>query len=90
MVTDNYYGTPLGALTSTPGQATGHVYASDQNTLFIKSFTFDGTNFPFSYFQAGPTIVPDGSGFTVADETGSYVFRLFLIHIYQIFLGLIH
>lgn len=71
MVTDKYYGTPLGPLS--PGAATGHVYASDENTIFIKGFNFDGTRNPYSYFQAGSTLLPDGTGFTVADDKGTYV-----------------
>ena len=71
LVTDKYYGTPLGPLS--PGAATGHVYASDENTIFIKGFNFDGTRNPYSYFQAGSTLLPDGTGFTVADDKGTYV-----------------
>ncbi|XP_046909339.2 protein Skeletor, isoforms B/C isoform X2 [Dermatophagoides farinae] len=70
LVTDKYYGTPLGPLS--PGAATGHVYASDENTIFIKGFNFDGTRNPYSYFQAGSTLLPDGTGFTVADDKGTY------------------
>ncbi|OTF71977.1 Skeletor, isoforms D/E-like protein [Euroglyphus maynei] len=71
LVTDKYYGTPLGPLS--PGAATGQLYASDENTIFIKGFSFDGTRNPYSYFQAGFTPVPDGTGFTIADDQGTYV-----------------
>nr|XP_027202937.1 protein Skeletor, isoforms B/C-like [Dermatophagoides pteronyssinus] len=70
LVTDNYYGTPLGPLS--PGPATGHVYAADENTIFIKGFSFDGARNPYSYFQAGSTLRPDGTGFTIADDKATY------------------
>ncbi|KPM09787.1 Skeletor, isoforms D/E-like protein 2 [Sarcoptes scabiei] len=69
LVTDHYYGTPLGSLISN-GPASGYVYAPDERTIFLKNFTFKGSHFVPSYFVAGTTLLPDATGFLISDEKG--------------------
>lgn len=69
-MSEKYFGSLIGSFP--PGQPTlGQVYAVDEFTIFIRSFTFAGGNYPLAYFMVGLTPFPDGSGFIVPDERGS-------------------
>lgn len=70
LVTDNYFGTPLGELIG-GGVATGSVYIADEHTLFIKRFNFAGSAYPFTNLQVGHTPYPDGNGAIVPDDRGT-------------------
>lgn len=70
LVSEKYFGTPVGALLG-PGTATGTVYVVDESSIFIRGFTFSGSNHPLSFFMGGPTVAPDGAGFIIPDESGS-------------------
>lgn len=48
----------------------GDVFSVDENTIFIKGFSYDGSA-PDAYFWAGTTTNPDVTGFIVPDEKGS-------------------
>jgi hypothetical protein len=37
-----YYGKPIGPITTYAHKVSGKVYAVDEDTLFIKDFTYDG------------------------------------------------
>lgn len=65
-----YYGTYIGKLDTTLHNVAGDVFSVDENTIFIKGFSYDGTA-PDAYFWAGTTTNPDVTGFIVPDEKGS-------------------
>lgn len=69
----NYFGSLIGKLASRAHNVSGDVYAVDEQTLFIKSFNYDGQA-PDTYFWSGtqserPAGGPDA--FIVPDEKGS-------------------
>ncbi|XP_074605545.1 protein Skeletor, isoforms B/C-like [Brevipalpus obovatus] len=65
-----YYGTNLGNMELNLNDVKGTIYAVDENTIFIKGFSFDGQA-PDAYFWAGTSNNPDVTGFIVPDEKGS-------------------
>ena len=70
LVSEKYFGTPLGPVLG-PGTATGNAYLVDESTIFIRGFSFTGSNYQLAFFMGGSTITPDGAGFLIPNESGS-------------------
>ncbi|XP_039275374.1 protein Skeletor, isoforms B/C isoform X3 [Nilaparvata lugens] len=64
-----YYGKPLGPLSSFHHAVSGNVFAVDARTIHIRDFNYDGEG-PAAYFYAGNSKAPGSSGFRIADERG--------------------
>ncbi|XP_019868942.2 protein Skeletor, isoforms B/C [Aethina tumida] len=64
-----YKGKYLGKLNSYHHQVSGDVYAVDEYTLLLKSFSYDG-NGADTFFWAGAANRPGPQGFIVTDEHG--------------------
>lgn len=67
---EKYFGSPLGPILG-HGPVTGTVYVVDESTIFIRGFSFSGSNYKLSFFMGGLTVTPDGGGFIIPDESGS-------------------
>ncbi|KAL1460840.1 hypothetical protein WDU94_012783 [Cyamophila willieti] len=67
-----YYGRLIGTLKDYAHNIRGTVYATDENTLFIKSFSYDGMG-PDAYFWVGKTMRPSPEGIIVPYPEGNYV-----------------
>ncbi|XP_031617748.1 protein Skeletor, isoforms B/C isoform X2 [Contarinia nasturtii] len=66
-----YYGAPLGPLSSLHHGVSGDVYAVDSRTLFIKNFNYDGEG-PAAYFYVGNTKrIQNQGAIRLRDERGS-------------------
>ncbi|XP_026678784.1 protein Skeletor, isoforms B/C [Diaphorina citri] len=66
-----YYGRLIGTLKDYAHNIRGTVYATDENTLFIKSFSYDGTG-PDAYFWVGKSARPSPEGIIVPYPEGNY------------------
>lgn len=66
-----YYGRLIGTLTDYAHGIRGTVYATDENTIFIKNFSYDGTG-PDAYFWVGKTPRPSPEGIIVPYPEGNY------------------
>lgn len=68
----HYYGTLIGKLAKRDHNVSGNVYAVDEQTLFIKSFNYDGLA-PDAYFWSSVVSQQPvaADGFIVPDEKGS-------------------
>ncbi|XP_050532309.1 protein Skeletor, isoforms B/C-like [Daktulosphaira vitifoliae] len=61
---DENYGRYVGRLTGVAHGVRGNVYAVDENTLYVRSFHYDGIG-PTAYFWAGKTSRPSPDGFII-------------------------
>lgn len=67
-----YYGTLVGQLQQRLHNASGQVFAVDEQTLFIRSFSFDGLAADTYFWSSVLSLKPSGQdGFIVPDEKGS-------------------
>lgn len=67
-----YRGKFIGRLNAYHHQVSGDVYAVDEYTLLLVSFSYDG-NGADTFFWAGATNRPGPQGFIVPDEWGKWV-----------------
>ncbi|KAK3858638.1 hypothetical protein Pcinc_035196 [Petrolisthes cinctipes] len=63
-----YMGVYIGKLSTLEHQVTGHVYAVDNTTIYIKGFTYDGEAPDAFFFAGNRTPEPTSRGFIIPDE----------------------
>ncbi|KAK4291866.1 hypothetical protein Pmani_035327, partial [Petrolisthes manimaculis] len=63
-----YMGVYIGKLSTLEHLVTGHVYAIDNTTIYIKGFTYDGEAPDAFFFAGNRTPEPTSRGFIIPDE----------------------